>query len=81
MIMIILLTNLYFGIGEEGVIKLFFDDSKKDVNNHKVNEKIGFKDLLAIMIAQFEILAPIVLGIAFIMYLLMLFMTQIWFQY
>lgn len=40
--------------------------------------KFGFKDLIAVMIAQFQILMPIILGGLFLMFLVLLFMTKVW---
>ena len=40
--------------------------------------RLEWKDVVAIMIAQFEILAPIVLGAVVVMTLLMLFFMKVW---
>lgn len=40
--------------------------------------KLGFKDLLAIMIAQFEILMPIGIGAVLVMGLLLFFLLKVW---
>ena len=48
------------------------DDKKSE------REKIGFKDVLAIAIAQFLILAPIILGAILVFFLLLLFVSKVW---
>lgn len=48
------------------------DDDKKNIkepNNIEETNKFGFKDLIAVMIAQFQILMPIILGGIFIIFL------------
>lgn len=59
------------------------DNRNKDIvngNDEKNEEKIkfGFKDLLAIMIAQFEILMPIAIGAVVVIGLVLLFLTKFW---
>jgi hypothetical protein len=51
-------------------------DEKNDDTMEK--EKLGFKDLFAIMLAQFSILIPIAIGAVVIMGLLMLLITKVW---
>lgn len=51
-------------------------DEKNDDTMEK--EKLGFKDLFAIMLAQFSILIPIAIGAVVIMGLLMFLLTKIW---
>lgn len=51
-------------------------DEKKDETSEK--EKLGFKDLFAIMLAQFSILIPIAIGAIVVMSLIMLFVTKVW---
>lgn len=51
-------------------------------DKNKFNEdgtmKPGWKDLVAIMIAQFQILMPLAIGAIVIMTLLMLFLVNVW---
>lgn len=42
------------------------------------DEAIGWKDVLAIMIAQFQILMPIMIGAALIMTLLLFIIMKVW---
>lgn len=52
--------------------------SDKDKIDLVEREKIGWKDILAIAIAQLSILIPIALGGALVMTLLLLFFTKVW---
>lgn len=58
------------------------DDKDKFIDatgtGNEEKPKLGFKDLLAIMIAQFEILMPIAIGAAVIMGLVLLFLLKVW---
>lgn len=61
------------------------DDKKNSEMNDKKNyklieEKIGLKDLLAIMIAQFQILLPILIGAVVVFIIILLFLTKVWFK-
>lgn len=42
------------------------------------NEVIGWKDIVAIVIAQFQILMPIIIGAAFVMSLLLFIIMKVW---
>ncbi|MBZ9688660.1 hypothetical protein G9F72_020255 [Clostridium estertheticum] len=42
------------------------------------NKEIGFKDILAIIIAQFQILMPIMIGAALVMSLLIFIIMKVW---
>lgn len=42
------------------------------------HEKIGWDDLLAIMIAEFQILFPLAIGAVVIISLLLLFFMKVW---
>ena len=48
------------------------------VNDLQYDESIGWKDILAIMIAQFQILMPIMLGAALVMSLLLFIIMKVW---
>ena len=48
------------------------------VNDLQCGETIGWKDIIAIMIAQFQILMPIILGAALVMSLLLFIIMRIW---
>ena len=55
----------------------------KELENIKVNEAqydeaVGFKDIVAIMIAQFQILMPIIIGAALFMWLLLFIIMKLW---
>ena len=41
-------------------------------------EKIGWDDLLAIMIAQFQILFPLAMGAVIVIVLILLFLVKVW---
>lgn len=52
---------------------------KKDVQIlAQEHEKIGWDDLLAIMIAQFQILFPLAIGALAILALLLLLLVKVW---
>lgn len=53
------------------------DDKEKLINDGE-RPKLGFKDLFAIMIAQFEILMPIAIGAVVIMGLVLFFLLKVW---
>ena len=42
------------------------------------DEGVGWKDIVAIVIAQFQILMPIVLGAALVMSLLLFIVMKVW---
>jgi hypothetical protein len=42
------------------------------------NIKIGWDDILAIMIAQFQILFPLAMGFALLIVLLLVFLMKVW---
>ena len=54
-------------------------EEKSIVNEEK--QKIGWDDILAIMIAQFQILFPIALGFIVIIVLLLLFIMKVWLRH
>lgn len=56
------------------------DIPEKSQSIGKTDEKvkIGWDDILAIMIAQFQILFPIALGTVVIVVLLLLFIMKVW---
>ena len=56
---------------------------KKELEKIKTNdlqgeEVIGWKDIVAIMIAQFQILMPIMLGAILVMSLLLFIIMKVW---
>jgi hypothetical protein len=51
---------------------------QEDKNKLEEPIKLEWKDILAIMIAQFQILAPIALGAIIVMTLLMVFFLKVW---
>lgn len=59
-------------------------ESQHFVNLNKIDSdekvKIGIKDVIAIMIAQFQILFPLAIGAAVIITLVMLFIMKVWFR-
>lgn len=52
-----------------------FNQDETNTNNEE-RPKLGWKDVVAIAIAQFTILIPIALGAALVMFLLLLFFTR-----
>lgn len=48
------------------------------VKEIQCDEAVGWKDIVAIMIAQFQILMPIMIGAALIMALLLFIAMKIW---
>lgn len=52
-----------------------FNKDEEEVYNKK--EKVPFKDLIAIMIAQYSILMPIAIGACLVFALLMLFIIKV----
>jgi hypothetical protein len=46
--------------------------------NMQCDEAVGWKDIVAIMIAQFQILMPIIIGAALVMGLLLFIAMKIW---
>lgn len=48
------------------------------ISEIQCDEPIGWRDIIAIIIAQFQILMPIVLGAIFIMSLLLFIIMKIW---
>ncbi|MCB2289633.1 hypothetical protein LGK97_07630 [Clostridium sp. CS001] len=46
--------------------------------NVQCDEAVGFKDIVAITIAQFQILMPIMIGAAVVMGLLLFIIMKIW---
>ena len=57
---------------------VYYGNNNQDNDEDKKREKIGFKDILAIVLAQYAILIPIVLGAIFIFFLLLLFVSKVW---
>lgn len=57
---------------------MYYGNNNQDNDENKKREKIGFKDILAIVLAQYAILIPIVLGAIFIFFLLLLFVSKVW---
>lgn len=57
---------------------MYYGYNNQNNDEDKKPEKIGFKDILAIAIAQFSILGPIILGAIFIFFLLLLFISKVW---
>lgn len=47
-------------------------------NDLQCEEAVGWKDILAIIIAQFQILMPIMLGAALIMSLVLFIIMKVW---
>jgi hypothetical protein len=64
----------------EKVVYYGNNNQNNDQNNenNRNREKITFKDMLAIAIAQFLILGPIILGAIFVFFLLLLFVSKVW---
>jgi len=54
------------------------EQEKVEVLQVQSDETIGFKDVVAIMIAQFQILMPIILGAALFMGLLLFVIMKLW---
>ncbi|WP_040212432.1 hypothetical protein [Clostridium polynesiense] len=55
-----------------------FNEPKPEFPEDFQHEKIGFKDLLALVIAQYTILLPMVFVAVIIATLVMLFVTRVW---
>lgn len=41
-------------------------------------ENLSWRDIFALIVAMFQIVLPVALGILFIYFLVMLFLTQVW---
>jgi hypothetical protein len=54
------------------------EQEKVKIVQLQCDETIGWKDVVAIMIAQFQILMPIILGAALVMGLLLFIIMNIW---
>jgi hypothetical protein len=56
---------------------------EKEIGRIKANdlEGIGWKDIVAIVIAQIQILMPIVIGAAIVMGLLLFILMKVWIRY
>ena len=48
------------------------------VNDLQCEEAVGWKDIVAIMIAQFQILMPIMLGAILVMSFLLFIIMKVW---
>jgi hypothetical protein len=51
---------------------------QEEKNNFEEPIKLEWKDIAAIMIAQFQILIPLALGAVVIITLIMLFLMKVW---
>lgn len=67
------------------MIYLFDFRQRPDLENEKIEipedvpkEKIGFKDLFALLIALYSIILPMILIAVLIATLVMLFVTKVW---
>lgn len=54
------------------------DEKYKEGLRKLRNENLDKRDILAIIIAMFQILAPFVLGIVAIYFVIILFLTKVW---
>jgi hypothetical protein len=59
-------------------MRMVKEQEKAKIVQVQCNETIGWKDVVAIMIAQFQILMPIILGAALVMGLLLFIIMKIW---
>jgi hypothetical protein len=53
------------------------DEDEKDIEKDD-RVRIGFKDLIAMIIAQFMILLPIAVAAIVVFYLVLLFFSKVW---
>lgn len=51
---------------------------EKEIIDKIKNEKLESNDIKAIIIAMMQVALPLALGIAFIYYLILLFLTKVW---
>lgn len=65
--------------------KIGEDKKKREEEELKLQElresNLGAKDIAAIFLAMIEIIAPIALGIVIIYFVVIEFLTKVWFQY
>lgn len=54
------------------------EDKKIEIPEDLPKEKLDFKDLLALVIAQYAIILPMVIIAVFIATLVLLFVTKVW---
>ncbi len=66
---------MYINKGEKFVKK---ELEKIKTNDLQGEEAIGWKDIVAIMIAQFQILMPIMLGAILVMSFLLFIIMKVW---
>ena len=59
-------------------MRMVKEQEKVKIMKVQCDETIGWKDVVAIMIAQFQILMPIILGAAVVMGLLLFIIMKIW---
>lgn len=59
-------------------MRMVKEQEKVEITQLQCDETIGWKDVVAIMIAQFQILMPIILGATLVMGLLLFIIMKIW---